>query len=123
MELTDAERLFFAARPQALAIYQQVKERLLDKKGVTLTVHKTQISFYARRAFACVWHPPVKRLGEKAVMLSFFLPGAIHSSRLFRQVETKPGQYTSHVVVSETEQLDQEMLVWLEEAYSFACRP
>ncbi len=123
MELSNEELMFFATRQKAKDVYLSLQEKLLEKTGVTLTVHKTQISFYSRRVFACVWHPPVKRLGEASIMVTFYLPWALESSRLFGRAETMPGRFTCHVVLSEPGQLDEELSGWLEEAYMFACRP
>ena len=122
MEISEGERLFFSFRPQALPLYLLLRERLLENAGVTLTVHKTQISFYTRRLFACISTPPAKRLGEEAVMVSFVLPWPLASQRLFGRADG-PGKHTCHVVLSQAEQLDEELLGWLEEAYMFACRP
>ena len=122
MELSERERLFFALRPQALPAYLALREKLLGNAGVTITVHKTQISFYTRRMFACVSTPPVKRLGEMAVMVSFVLPWPLASGRLFGRADG-PGKHTCHVTLSGAEQLDEELTGWLEEAYMFACRP
>ncbi len=122
MDFSAQELLFFAARPKAQEIYLVIRDKILGLSGVTLSVHKMQISFYARRAFACVWHPPVKRLGEEAMMLSFYLPWPLESPRLFGRAEAKPGRFTCHIVVTEAAQLDPELLGWLEQAYMYACR-
>jgi hypothetical protein len=115
--------MFFAARPQAQDAYLILREKLFEKEGVKLTVHKMQISYSSRRVFVCVWHPPVKRLGEKAIMVSICLPWALESPRLFGRAEPKPGRFTCHVVLNGAEELDEELMGWLEEAYMFACRP
>ncbi len=89
---------------------------------VTASVIKTQISFGTRHRFGFVWHPPVKRLGEKAIMVSFHLPWPLDSPRLFAGAEPKPGRFTCHVAVTQEGQVDEELLGWIEEAYQFACR-
>jgi hypothetical protein len=123
VELLAAEKLFFIKRPQAESVYFVLREKLLNMPGVTASVFKTQISFGARRVFACVSHPPVKRLGEKAVLVSFHIPWQLDSPRLFARAEPKPGRFTCHVAVTEESQVDAELLGWIEEAYQFACRP
>lgn len=44
--MNDAELLFFEKYPNALPLYEKLKERILDEiPGVQMKVQKTQISF------------------------------------------------------------------------------
>lgn len=123
MELTDEERLFFAKRPQAESLYQILREKLSGLPGVKIAVFKTQISFSTRRGFCVVSHPPLKRLGESALMVSFSLPWKPDSLRLFRWVQISARRFTCHMAVAEESQLDDELMGWVLEAHGYASRP
>lgn len=50
-------RQFFAKMPETLPLYESIEAVLLSFHEVKFKVHKTQISFYAKRLFAAVWLP------------------------------------------------------------------
>lgn len=116
--------LFFDGHPEALALYQ-VFERLLYRTfpAVNKRVQKTQITFSNRHVFACVSFARVKRkaeLPEGYMVITLGLPGPLDSARVAVKTEPYPGRWTHHIVVSQPEELDGELLSWIREAYDFA---
>ncbi len=118
--------LFFNERPDALELYRRLEELLYGAfPEVNKRVQKTQITFYNRRVFACVSFARVKRkaeLPEGWMTLTLGLPAPLASPRAAAKSEPYPGRWTHHFVVSRPEELDEEMMAWVREAYAFAER-
>lgn len=55
--ITKTPEAFFAPSPLVLPIYQALEAWLLGLAGVSRVIHKTQISFYARKSIAYAWLP------------------------------------------------------------------
>ena len=83
---------------------------------------KTQLSFYNRHLFAMASTPRRKRTGwpEEFLLVSFGLGRAAASPRIAEAVEAYPGRWTHHVPVECAEEIDAELMHWLEEAWQFA---
>jgi hypothetical protein len=76
--------------------------------------------------FACVSFARVKRkaeLPEGWMTVTLGLPAPLESQRAAVKTEPYPGRWTHHFVVSRAEELDEEFMAWVEEAYAFANRP
>ena len=92
--------LFFVGHQQVYPLYQTLEAELLRRWPQTrIRVQKTQISFSDRYIYACV---------------SFL--------RAKRKAEPYPGRWTTHIVLSEPEQLDEELYDWVSQAHGFAVR-
>lgn len=110
---------FFQGRPDRLALYQALFHRLdAAFPQAQVKVQKSQISFYDGRLFAMVSLP--RRKGDPGLLVSFGLGYRLASTRAALAVEPYPNRWTHHVPVTEEEQLDQELLGWLEEAWTFS---
>ncbi len=124
--LDDDTLLFFNERPDALVLYRALEERLYAAfPEVNKRVQKTQITFYNRHVFACVSFARVKRkaeLPEGWLTLTLGLPAPLESPRAAVSVEAYPGRWTHHFVLSRPEELDEELMAWVGEAYAFAAR-
>lgn len=119
--MTTDELLFFDAMPGALPLYKQLSQKLLAAfPGVTVKVHRTQITFRERYGFAFVSLRRMKGCPEVFLILSFGLGHPLRSPRVAAAVEPYPGRWTHHVIVSDQSQLDQELMGWLEEAHAYA---
>ena len=119
--MTPDELMFFSAQPGALPLYEALRNRLLDRcPDTTLKVQKSQITFKARYGFAFVSMRRMKGCPEVFFMLSFGLKHRLDSPRIAVAVEPYPNRWTHHVIVSEIEQIDNEMMNWLQEAHDFA---
>ena len=116
----DMETLaFFDRDPSAMPLYEAFRDKLLARwPGVKIKISKTQISFADGVGFAFVSHPPRKAPG--AVLISLGLRGPLSSARVFAQTEPYPGRWTVHILVHGVDELDEELLTWLDDAHEYA---
>ena len=123
-ELDGDTLLVFNGHPDALELYRILEERLYETfPNVNKRVQKTQITFYNRRVFACVSFARVKRKAELPagwMTLTLGLPAPLGSPRAAVKTEPYPGRWTHHFVLSRAEELDDELMAWVGEAYAFA---
>ncbi len=117
------ELLFWDKWPRLLPLYEAFKDRLAGAfPEVKIKVSKTQISFYNRHMFAMV-SPPTRRKKDwpkEFVMVSFGLPYRADSPRIAVSVEAYPNRWTHHVILESADGIDEELLGWIKEAYSFS---
>lgn len=111
--------LFFHAKPQALAIYSALLARLEALvPEMSIKVQKSQVSFYGKRLFAMACLPRLK--SQQGLLVSFGLGYRLDSPRIMQSVEPYPGRFTHHVLVEAEEELDGELMGWIQEAYHFS---
>ena len=125
MRELDADTLmFFDQHMEALPLYRAFEEILFDSFPVAnKRVQKTQITFSNRHVFACVSFARVKRKDELPMgylVVTLGLPVPLDSERVAVKTEPYPGRWTHHIVVSKQEELNEELLSWVREAYDFA---
>ena len=125
MRELDLETLmFFDEHQDALDLYQDFEELLYGMfPYVNRRVQKTQITFVNRHVFACVSFARVKRkaeLPEGYMVITLGLPAPLESERVAVKTEPCPGRWTHHIVISRPEELDEELVSWIGEAYAFA---
>ena len=125
MREIDADTLmFFDRHTAALPLYRAFEAMLFASfPAVNKRVQKTQITFSNRHVFACVSFARVKRKAELPagyMVLTLGLPAPLDSGRVAVKTEPYPGRWTHHIVVSKPEELDEELLSWVREAYDFA---
>jgi hypothetical protein len=123
-QATQEVEAFFSADPCVIPLYQALEPILYALGDVTRKVQKTQISFSSGKGFAYVWLPihKVKGRPEHYIVLSFSQPQQIVSPRIVEAVEPYPGRWMHHLILSTQEDLDEELLGWLREAYNFGRR-
>ena len=123
-ELDMDTQMFFWEHQNAVELYQALEELLYDIfPVVNKRVQKTQITFYNKHVFACVSFARVKRkteLPEGYLVLTLGLSYPLDSERLAVKSEPYPGRWTHHFVISRKEELDDDMITWIREAYAFA---
>ncbi len=113
---------FFDKLPQMLPVYERLEEQVLQRyPAVRIKVQKTQIGFYNKHLFACVSLPP-KRKGIPPVccVVTFGLGRQVHSPRIGVAVEPYPNRWTHHVFLESPQQIDEQLLGWIDEAYQFS---
>lgn len=121
--MTADELLFFDRLPQFLSVYEELKNILTERcPDMTVKVTRTQIAFRSRYVFAMVSLPyrRKKEWPKEYLMVSFGLPAQKNAPRIAASVEAYPGRWTHHVLVERREDLDAELLGWLDEAYQFS---
>ena len=83
-----------------------------------MKIQKTQIAWVAGHPFAFVWLPIRQVKGRPAVyiVVSFCLRRLIDSPRIVEAVEPRPNRWTHHVIVQSPQEIDGELLDWIQEA-------
>lgn len=121
--MTADELLFFNPMPQALPLYQTIRDNLLSEfPHVTVKVQRTQITFRERYGFAFVSLRRMRGCPAVFLILTLGLGRRLDSPRVAAAAEPYPGRWTHHLVISQHSQLDGELMAWLREAHEFAQR-
>lgn len=115
---------FFDQMPEALPLYQKFKREVLSRvEDVHIKVQKTQITYSNRHVFACVSFAKVRKAKERPpvyIVVTFGLAYKKESPRIDIATEPYPNRWTHHVLVSREEEIDGELLGWVEEAAAFS---
>ena len=115
---------FFAQHPDALPLYEALAQRVFRTvENTVIKVQKTQISFYNRRLFACVSFARVRKKAdcpEPFLVVTFGLDHKVESPRVDVATEPYPNRWTHHVLISNTAEIDDELMGWIQEAGRFA---
>ncbi|MBC8535308.1 DUF5655 domain-containing protein [Feifania hominis] len=115
--------LFFDKLPAALPLFEALDERIASELGAsTRKVQRTQITYKNRYNFACISLPVrrVKGWPEVCIIVTFGLGRRLLSARIAVATEPYPNRWTHHVTVSDTQEIDAELMGWLREAYEFS---
>lgn len=119
--MTGDELLFFNAMPGALPLYEALTQKLMEAMPDTVVkVQKSQITFQARYGFAFVSLRRMKGCPKVFLILTIGLGRRLDSERVAVAVEPYHGRWTHHLILSQPEQLDEELMAWLREAHDFA---
>ena len=111
---------FFEGRSLEYALYQLLEEKILAQFPVErIRVQKTQISFWTRHPFAIVSLRRGSGWPKHCITLTFGLDYQLDSPRIAQSVEPYPNRWTHHVPISSPEQIDGELLGWLDESFQF----
>ena len=115
---------FFGDRVDALPIYERLENAILTRiPDVKIKAAKTQITFANRRGFAFVSFNPCRRAKDRPAVwmtVTFGLGCRKESPRIDVATEPYPGRWTHHVMVGSAEEIDEELLGWIQEAAEFA---
>ena len=116
---------FFDGKPLELGLYQALFARMAAAfPQASVKVQKSQISFYERRLFAAASLPirRKKTWPERCLVVTAGLNRRLDSPRVAAAVEPYPGRWTHHILLTAPEEIDGELMCWLEEARDFAVR-
>ena len=113
---------FFEGRPFALQIYETFEYQLLARLPDTkIDVQKSQIALRNPRVFGCVSLMRVRRpMPPVYMVVTFGLGMRLASPRIDTAVEPYPNRWTHHAVLTRPEEVDDELMGWMREAYDFA---
>lgn len=125
MDFTKQDTLmFFDNHPTAVPLYEAFEAKLLEIFPLTtIRVQKTQITFSNRHVYACVSFQRVRKkadLPDSYIVITLGLPYPLESDRVAVKTEPYPGRWTTHIVVGAIEELDDELFVWIRQAYNFS---
>ena len=119
LEEPTAEQ-FLAGSPLGLAALAWVRGVLAAEGPWTERVARGQVAFRRSRGFAWLW-PPAQYLTHPGadVVLSLALDRRVDSPR-FKEVVHPSRHWMHHLELGETTDLDDELAIWLREAYGRA---
>lgn len=115
--------MLFDKMPGALPLYEELEKRILEAyPDVTIMVKKTQVSFYNTHAFAWAWPPFRKRKGwpDVYMLVTFGLDYQLVHPRIAEAVEPYPRRWTHHVIVQRRDEIDDELMGWIDLSYQFS---
>ena len=101
--MDDRVLQFFEQMPEALPLYVKFEKE--------------------RHVFACVSFAKVRKAKERPpvyIVITFGLACKKESPRIDIATEPYPNRWTHHVLVSRKEEIDEELLGWVEEAAAFS---
>lgn len=115
---------FFGEHMDALPIYERLEERILTQiPDVKIKVAKTQITFAGMRGFAFVSFNPCRKAKDRPAVwmtVTFGLGYRKESPRIDVATEAYPGRWTHHVMVGTPDEIDGELMDWIQEAAKFS---
>ena len=115
---------FFGEHMDALPIYERLENAILTRiPDVKIKVAKTQITFAKRYGFAFVSFNPCRRAQDRPAVwmtVTFGLGYHKESPRIDVATEPYPGRWTHHVMVGSVDEIDEELLGWIQEAAEFS---
>ena len=105
-------------------MYEVFEKAVVNRyPDIKIKVQKTQISFSNKHLFACASFLRVKKkkeLPDPYLVITLGMPYPLDSTRVAVKTEPYPGRWTTHIVIGKKEDVDEELLGWLAEAYDFA---
>ena len=105
--------MFFDGHQEVFPIYESFETMLLHLYPQTkMKVQKTQITFSNRHVFACVSFMRPKRKSELPTsyfVLTLGLSYPLESERIAGKTEAYPGRWTTHIVISDTSDLNPKL--------------
>lgn len=117
---------FFDRHMEALPLYESFENRVINEiENVRIKVQKTQISFYNRHLFACASFARVRKKKECPpvwLVITIGLNHKLESPRVEIATEPYPGRWTHHLLISDVEEIDDELMAWVKEAADFSDR-
>ena len=115
---------FFGEHRDALPLYEGLEEQILAQiPDVKIKVSKTQITFANRRGFAFASFNPVRKAKERPevwMTVTFGLSYRKESPRIDVATKPYPNRWTHHMLVRTPEEIDDELMGWIQEAHDFA---
>ena len=112
---------FFSGQLESRTLFEAVRQAIQPIGPAEMQITKSQIAFRRAKAFAWVWMPE-KYLRRKAAPLVLTL--AFHhrdsSTRWKEIVEPHPGRFTHHLEIYTIDDIDEEVIDWLREAWLIA---
>ena len=124
--MNEASLRFFDSQPDALPLYEMLEARILNEiPDVTIKVQKTQISFYNRHLFACVSFAKVRKAKDRPdvyIVVTIGTQTRIDSPRIDVATEPYPNRWTHHILISEPEEIDDDLMGWIHRATEFSAQ-
>ena len=114
---------FFSGKPLELELYEALFCRMESAfPEASVKVQKSQISFYGQHLFAAASLPVRRKKNwpEHCIVVTLGLGQRLDSPRVAVATEPYPNRWTHHVLIQTPEEIDDELIGWIQEAYWFA---
>lgn len=123
MEEKNTARSFFDKQLEVKPIFDALANRILQRyPDTSIKVQKSQISFCGRKPFCWAWLPirgGIKGRPEQYLIVSFGLNREIIHPRLVDTTEPYPGRWTHHVIVGGSDEIDAQLMDWIDQAHGW----
>jgi Domain of unknown function (DUF5655) len=115
------EQYFAGSDERSRALFDVVRSAIASVGPADMRVTKSQVAFRNRLAFAWTWMPAQYVHGKVApLVLTIDLHRRDSSPRWKQVVEPRPGLFTHHLEIHSAEDVDDEVLGFLREAWAEA---
>jgi hypothetical protein len=112
---------FFAGKDLSRQLFDGLRAALGRLGPAEMRVTMSQVAFRRARAFAWAWTPDRYLHGDHApIVLTLSLPRRDRSKRWKEVVEPSPGRFMHHLELRSVEEIDEEVIAWLTEAWCSA---
>ena len=112
---------FFEGFESSRSLFDLLRRAMDTLPAVSMAVSKSQIAFRRRRAFAWAWIPDrYLRGGHAPLVLSLAFRYREPSRRWKQVVEPTPGRFTHHLELRRPNDVDEEVVQWIWEAWAEA---
>lgn len=114
----------FEKEPGAFRLYEALEAKLLETiPGTLRKAGRTEVAFYLRHRYASASLLAVRKKAQRPspyLTVSFGLAAPLDSPRVDAKTEPYPNRWTHHLIIGSPEEIDEELLGWLQEAAAFA---
>lgn len=108
---------FFAGWDDSRRLFDTVYAVLSQTGPAQIAVTKSQVAFRRKRVFAWAWIPGKYLRDQTApLVLSIALPRQDASPRWKEIVEPRPGWFIHHLELFASQDIDEQVRLWLQEA-------
>lgn len=122
--MTEDILFFFDKHMDALPLYEALQQRVMNEiRDVRIKVQKTQVSFYNRHLFACISFARIrkkKNCPSPFIVVTIGLDHRLQSPRIEVATEPYPNRWTHHLLLSDVQEVDDELMSWIKEAAAFS---
>ena len=115
--------MLFEQYPGAFDLYEALETRIVSQyPDVTIRGQATQVTFSNTHGFLWAWPPNRRRKGWPKVFLgvTFGLAYRKEHARIVQSVEPYPNRWTHHVLVERIEDIDEQLMDWIDESHGFS---
>jgi hypothetical protein len=112
---------YFDGNEESRKLFDALRSLIASIGPTEIRVMKSQVAFYRRHAFAWAWIPG-KYLHGRGVplVLTLSFRHKEPSPRWKEIVEPSPGRFTHHLELNSARDIDDEVRLWLHEAWTAA---
>jgi len=109
---------FFQENAEQQACFDALRKALMERYPETvILIQKSQISFRDQRPYCYVWSPEFRKVKGGGIVVTFGLDAPVPDPRISGVTEPYPNRWTHHVEVHDPEEVDGQLLAWIDWAY------